>query len=112
MRIGSNFQQNFCGTVRLGANSEQAKRMTKQMANTEYETAVLTTIARTMRALSKPQVKGDFFLTYEKDNTVSVYNRQSLAKPISSYTITSNDSDIVKTAVETLCKVATTNYGK
>ncbi len=112
MRIGNNFQQNFCGTVRLGATPEQAKKMTKQMANTEYEIAVLSTIGQTMKALSNPQVKGDFFLTYEKNNTVSLYDRQSLAKPISSYTFTNNDSDVVKTAVETLCKVATLNYGK
>ena len=112
MRIGNNFQQNFCGTVRLGATPEQAKKMTKQMANTEYEIAVLSTIGKTMKALSNSEVKGDFFLTYEKDNKVSLYSRESLATPISSYTFTSNDSDVVKTAVETLCKVVTSNYGK
>lgn len=112
MKIGNNYQQNFCGTARLGATPKQAKRMTKQMVNTEYEIVVLSTIAKTMKTLSQPEVKGDFFLTYAKDNTISLYDRKSSAEPISSYTITSNDSDVVKTAVETLCKVATSNYGK
>lgn len=112
MKIGNNFQHSFCGAVRLGATPEQAKRMTKEMANTKYEIAVLSTIGTTMKTLSQPEVKGDFFLTYVKDNTISLYDRNSLAEPISSYTITSNDSDVVKTAVETLCKAATSNYGK
>lgn len=112
MKIGNNFQQNFCGRIRLGATPEQAKRMTKEIANTEYEIALLSTIGKTMKTISKPEVKGDFFLTCEKNNTISLYDRQSLSKPIAFYTIKNNDSETIQTAVDTLCKAATMNYGK